>query len=203
MSRRRRALVFLGVLILSALLAFPLRTAVYGMLILPVAYLLWLLGLFYHSLPQIVWWILSAILILYMFVKSIIPDIEFVRKHVSYSNPPKGQVEELSSWMYKAESGVYNRWLVANRLGKLAYQILVQRESGRNRSFFEPLDGPDWKAPPKLTSYLHAGLQGSFADYPIRNNPFAPSAKTPLDHDVSEAVEFLETKVDTLSDNHF
>jgi len=193
----RRALILVGILALAALLAFPLRASVYGVVIVPISYLLWALGLFYHALPQIIWWVVIAILILYMFARSILPDIKFPRRREQYSMPARGQVEQLSDWMHKSEKGVYNRWLVANRLGRLAYQILVQRDSGRPRSFFAPLDGPDWNASPNLTGYLQAGLQGSFADYPNQNNPFNPPVKTPLDHDVRDAVEFLETKIDS------
>lgn len=197
MSRTRRVLILTAILALAAMLAFPLRASVYAVLIVPVSYLLWALGLFYHSLPQIVWWLVIAVFILYLFARSVLPEISFTRRREKYSAPSRGQVEELSASMHKAEHGVYNRWLVANRLGRLAYQILVQRESGRPRSFFTPLDGPDWNASPNLTGYLQAGLQGSFADYPNQRNPFNPPVKTPLDHDVREAVEFLETKIDT------
>jgi hypothetical protein len=166
-------------------------------LVIPIAYLLWALGLFYHSLPQVIWWFLLALLILYMFARSILPEIKIPRKRKQYIYPPKGQVEQLSDWMYKSETGVYNRWLVANRLGRLAYHILVQRDSGRPRSLFAPLDAPDWNASQPLTGYLQAGLQGSFADYPSQNNPFIPHERTPLDHDIGDAVEFLETKIDS------
>jgi hypothetical protein len=192
----RRALIVTSILALSALLAFPLRSSVYEVVIVPISYLLWALGLFYHALPQFVWWIVLTALILYIFVRNIFSEIKFTRRREQRPTPPKGQVEQLSEWMHKSETGIYNRWLVANRLGRLAYRILVQRDSGRVRSFFAPLDGPDWNASPNLTGYLQAGLHGSFADYPNQNNPFIPPVKTPLDHDIREAVEFLETKID-------
>lgn len=193
----RRILIVVAILGLSALLAFPLRETVYEVIVIPLAYLLWALGLFYRSLPQVIWWFVIAAFILYLFLRSLFSEIRIPRRREKYSTPVRGPVEQLSEWMYKAENGVYNRWLVANRLGRLAYQILVQRDSGRIRSIFAPLDGPDWNAPPKLTDYLHAGLHDSFADYPRQSNPFNPPVKTPLDHDVREAVEFLETKIDS------
>ena len=192
----RRVLILIAILTLSALLAFPLRNTVYEVLVVPVAYLVWAFGLFYHSLPQIVWWLVIAVFILYLFGKSIFPEIKFTRKREQNYMPPRGQVEQLSDWIHKSEKGVYNRWLVANRLGRLAFQMLVQRDSGRTRSLFAPLDGPDWNASPKLTGYLQAGLHGSFADYPSQGNPFHPPVKTPLDHDIHDAVDFLETKIE-------
>lgn len=196
----RRALILAGILALSALLAFPLRNATYQMVIVPLAYILWLAGLFYHSLPQFLWWIIIVLLILFMFVKSILPEMEFSKRRDQPPTPPRGEVEQLATWMTKSETGPYNRWLVANRLGKLAFQILVQRETGKQRSVFAPLTGPGWNATPELTKYLQAGLQGSFADYPTRRSLLASPVKTPLEHDIREAVEFLETKFDHRSD---
>lgn len=193
----RRALIVTGILALSLLLAFPLRAAVYEVVVVPIAYVLWLLGLFYHSLPQFLWWIVVILLILYMFSKSIFQEVEFPRRRDLPPMQPRGNVEQLTGWMTKSEKGIYNRWLVANRLGKLAFQILVLRESGRQRTVFEPLDGPDWSAPPEVTGYLHSGLQGSFADYPNQGNPFVSHEKIPIDHDVREVVEFLESKIDS------
>jgi hypothetical protein len=192
----RRAVILAGILVLAVLLAFPLRLAVYEAVVVPIAYILWALGLFYHALPQFVWWLLVAVFILYLFGRSVFSNIRLSRRQTQVIPPPRGQVEFLAESIRKSEKGIYNKWLVANRLGRLAYQILVQRDSGRTRTLFEPLDGPDWNASPDLTRYLHAGLQGSFADYPNQSNPFTPPEKTPLDQDVRDVVEFLETKID-------
>lgn len=195
----RRVLVLIGIFILAGLFAFPLRNAIYEVVVVPVAYLLWAIGLLYRALPQFIWWIVVAVLTLYMFGKSIVPNLKLPRRRVQKSTPPKGDVERLAEWMHKSEKGVYNKWLVANRLGKLAYQILLQRDNGRPRSLFAPLEGPDWEATVELKNYLHSGLQGSFADFPSKKGFFTPPAKTPLDHDMREAVEFLESKIDNSS----
>jgi hypothetical protein len=111
------------------------------------------------------------------------------------TKPPQGQVENFAIWLGKAEKGIYFKWLVANRLGKLAYQILLHRESGRPRSVFAPLLGTDWEPSSELRQYLEIGLHGSFADYPHLSNFSAPQ-HTPLDLNVNEAVEFLESQVE-------
>jgi hypothetical protein len=105
-------------------------------------------------------------------------------------------VEQLAVEMGRAETGRYFKWIVANRLGRLAYQILLHRESGRPSTRFEPLVGEDWQPSSELQSYLEVGLRGSFADYPNPKNPLAAPARTPLDHNIAEAVEFLESQVE-------
>jgi len=82
-------------------------------------------------------------------------------------------------------------------LGKIANQILANRSTGKTRSFFEPLIGPDWSPDPPVQSFLESGLHGSFADYPQERRFFsAPMQKTPLDHDLNEIVRYLETQVE-------
>jgi hypothetical protein len=54
----------------------------------------------------------------------------------------------------------------------------------------------DWEPRKELQTYLETGLHGSFADYPHNNRAFGQPQKTPLDLDVTEAVEFLESQVE-------
>jgi hypothetical protein len=196
MNPRRRWLVIVGVLIIAALLAFPLRDAIYETVVIPVAYIGFQLGLFYRSLSQVIWWWLSAAIVLFMLAFSLMPKFQPTRRDDPKPKPRRGQVEELAIWMTRASSGVYFKWLIANRLGKLAYQILVHRESGRTRSVFAPLLGTDWEPSSELRKYLESGLHGSFSDFPTPRRRLTTPAKTALDHDVSDAVGFLESQIE-------
>lgn len=196
MSRTQRWLIMLGMLILVALIAFPLRTTIYETVIIPLAFIGWELGLLYRSLPQVIWWWLIVAVVLFMLTFSLLPKFQPSRKDESKSKPKHGQVEDLAIWLGRAKSGVYFKWLIANRLGKLAYQILLHRESGRPRSVFAPLLGVDWEPSKKLQSYLETGLHGSFSDFPTPRRPLIAPPKTPLDFEVGDAVEFLESQVE-------
>jgi hypothetical protein len=50
--------------------------------------------------------------------------------------------------------------------------------------------------------YLETGLHGSFADYPNVKRPFGVPQATPLDLDLVEAVEFLESQVENGNHRH-
>ena len=193
--KSRRLLAALGILVIVALLAFPLRGMVYEVVVIPLAYGGWLLKLFYLSLSQGVWWLLMAFIVLLILGRSLMPELKPGGKSIVYARAERGSVEALATALAKKERGIYFKWLVANRLGKLANQILLQREHGKPRSVFAPLTSPGWDAPPEIQEYLEKGLRGSFAEYPATSQKaFAAPVKTPLDQDVRKVIEFLESK---------
>jgi len=192
----RRRLILTGTLVIAALLAFPLREMVYGAVVVPAAFIAWNLNLLYRSYAQGLWWWVIIATVLLMLTFSLIPRSKPRRNASGKPKPHVGQVEYLAVSLQRAERGIYFKWLVANRLGKLAYQILLQRESGRPRSVFAPLAGVDWEPGQELQTYLETGLHGSFAEFPNVRRRFGAPPKTPLDLDVAEAVEFLESQVE-------
>jgi hypothetical protein len=143
-----------------------------------------------------VWWVVAVVVALVIIGQSLLPEIKFERKVIPFARRERGNVESLALALQRSKTGVYFKWLVANRLGKLAYQILLQREHGAPRSVFAPLTSEGWKAEPEVQQYLEKGLHGSFAEFPHnRWGIFAKPEKTPLDHEVADVIEFLEAKV--------
>ena len=192
----RRWVALAGVVLIAALLAFPLRETIHEAIVVPTAYVLWVLGLLYRSLSQGVWWVILVVLVLLILGRSLAPPFHPPERVLTRPKEARGQVEDLARWLSRASDGTYFKWLVANRLGKLAYQILLRRGNGKPRSVFEPLIGPDWHPSQELQTYLQSGLQRSFADFPNPRKFFAQRAKTPLDLDIVEALDFLESQMD-------
>lgn len=199
MTQRRRWFIMLGVMVIAAILAFPLRTAIYEMVVVPLAFIGWELGLFYHSLSQAAWWWLIFAIVFLMLIFSLLPDYKPREREEPKTKPKHGQVEDLAIWLERAKGGIYFKWLIANRLGKIAFQILLHRESGRARSVFAPLVGTDWEPSLALRQYLETGLHGSFSDFPNTGRFLGPPSQTPLDYEVKNAVEFLESQVENLN----
>jgi hypothetical protein len=193
----RRWLIVIGVVLIAALLAFPLRGVVHQLIVVPLSYLLWLLGLLYLALPQQLWWVGVTLLVLFLLGKSLLIEIKPARQPVTIDRIDRGKVENLAVAMQKTNRGIYSKWLIANRLGKLAHQILQQRENGKERSVFAPLVGEGWEPETGLQQYLEKGLHSSFTEFPNTGMRFfARPQKTALDHDVREVIEFLEAQVE-------
>ena len=174
----RWLIVILAVLV-AALLAFRLSGVVYAMFVLPASYLLWLLKLLYLAMPGNIWWSVLVLVLLFIFALSLVPDVLRMQGKESFRRASMGNVETLSMWMQKSPKGIYYKWLVANRLGKIAHRLLERRATRNNRLASDRLAGPGWMPDPRIQAYLEAGLLGSFADYPAGNNPLARSTPTP------------------------
>lgn len=179
------------VLGLALVMAFPLRDWTQRTFITPLAVILWTLSLFYRSMPQLLWWVLDVMVVLVMLIGSLAPPEIFTPRDRNPPKPLQGPVESLALSIQKTRDGAYFKWMVANRLGKLAYQMLIQREGDGRRSVFAPLVGADWTPSPQLQKYLEVGLHGSFAEYPDSERVMRING-SPLDVEIHEAVEFLE-----------
>ncbi|MBK9926568.1 MAG: hypothetical protein IPP66_14935 [Anaerolineales bacterium] len=190
-----RYLIMAGILAIALALAFPLRDTVYRVVIVPLAYMLWVLGLVYHSVSQLLWWFVVLVVVLMILSRSLVAQIKLDERTFLKPKPVVGQVESLSLSIKKAEKGIYFKWLIANRLGKLASRILSHHQTEKERLFFDPLAGPSWEPNPRVQAYLEAGLRGSFTHY-SPGGYFQRHTDNPMDHDIAEVIEYLEKQVE-------
>jgi len=193
----RRQLILAAIFFSALILAFFLRDLVERLIIVPLVYVWWLLGVYYSILPQSVLWILLVVVVALSAITVLMPRFgnrEFFRPMLK---PSKGQIEGMVEWLEKSQrGGSYYKWLVANRLGKTAREILAQRDGQPISRKFGRLNGRDWNPPQKIDDYLDNGLNGSFADYP-RPRFWEKAKPTPLDADPKQVIEYLENEMKT------
>ena len=195
--KRAQLIALLGALFLALVLAFALQDVIRETLIIPLAYLWWVLGLYYNAFPQMILWISMVVIVLLMLFGSLGSDVVRIRHVEEDVKPLKGAVEGLAISLEKADRGIYVKWQIAHRLGKLARDLLIQRGDRVSKKATGPLIGRDWHPSQPVEEYLDVGLNGSFADYPNPPWPIGRPKPTPLDLDVNEAVEFLEAQMET------
>lgn len=195
--KRIQIIVLVAVLAVVLVLAFTLQDIIRETVVIPLAYLWWVLGLYYDAFPQIILWVGLVVIVLLMFFGSLSSDVVRKRHVENETKPLVGPVEGLAISLEKSGKGIYVKWQIAHRLGKLARDLLIQRGDRDNAKIIGPLVGRDWHPSQPVDEYLEVGLNGSFADYPNPPWPFGRPQSTPLDLDVNEAVEFLEAQVET------
>ena len=194
--KRLRIFVLVVALVVALVSAFALQDVIRKTIVIPLAYLWWVLGLYYRAFPQAILWIGLVAIILLMLFGSLSVDETRKRPVERATKPAHGTVERLAISLEKAHNGIYVKWMIAHRLGKLARDLLIQRGDQTSSKVIGPLTGRDWEPSQPVDTYLEAGLNGSFADYPKPRWPLKRQQSTPLDLDVSEAVEFLELQME-------
>jgi hypothetical protein len=188
-------------LVAALVLAFFLRDFVQILVIDPLAYLFWALGVVYRIIPQQVYWIFLIIGLFYVALNSFYAK----RRSMDEAPPPapsKGSVETMAYWVERGQGGVYFRWQVARILAQTALSIAELRENRRLRAFEWPDDEPSTQ----VKRYLDAGLNSSFADYPLESgiSLFQLGRKqpsTPFDIDVEKVIAYLESEMENRHDH--
>jgi hypothetical protein len=189
---RRQIFILGGLLVVALVLAFALQDLVRLALVIPLAYIWWGFSVLFGAIPQVVLWGIFVLLIAILLFNSLTTRIVRPRRVREKVKPRLGSVETLALSIESSREGIYVKWQVANRLGRLARDFLIQRGDRLNAKVISPLEGRDWHPSEPVRAYLETGLNGSFADYPNPRGFFSRPQPTPLDLDVDEAVDFLE-----------
>lgn len=193
----RRNITLVIVFLLTLTIAFFLRDVVERTIITPLFYLWWVLKLYYFSIPQYVLWIILILATFFSAASSLIPEMKVGKPIKPDPVIIHGQVADLANWLIKSRrGGIYYKWLLANRLGKTAREILAQRDGYAVSKKFGRLNGRDWYPPQEIEVYLETGLNGSFAEFPQPRRWENPPP-TPLDIDPQQVINYLENEMET------
>ena len=196
MKAHRRAIILLVILGVAALLAYLMRESIDRNVIQPLIFFFWVLGIYYKSLPQALIWIILVGVIVLIEVGSFSTESRLTDRRREVRKPHQGGVESLADWLHRAPQGLYFKWLLAQRLGKLSCELIAFNARKTAPSGHEALSDPGWDPPAAVAAYLESGLNGSFADYPRPRWFFQRPAPTPLDLDPEQAVEYIESKME-------
>ena len=196
MAKKRTFLLAL-IAIAAVLLAFPLRQAVEDIIIHPMQYLIWGAGILYRSIPQFWIWVVMSAVIFFILLMPFLDDLPPIPKRHRKESPVKGPIESMAESLKKADRGIYFRWTVANRIGKITRDWIAYRERLDKRWQANDLARLEGQVSSEVYQYLDAGLNGSFADYPRPRLPFIQKQKTtPLDLDPNRVLDTLEREME-------
>lgn len=194
MTRHRQIAVLVFLVMLAAIIAFPMRSFVYSYVMTPLSLIWFYLVYYYHVIPQQFYWIILILAAAYIALGGLLEN-PFKRERLQLiRTSQKGPVDGLAAKIKDSRRGVYSRWKVARALGLLAVEILDLRGSRSGR--IKELKGKDWNPPPGVQEYLEAGLNNSFADFPLSRE------KTPFSVDVEKVVIYLESQLEMNRDHN-
>ncbi|HSQ39625.1 MAG TPA: hypothetical protein VLM78_05650 [Anaerolineales bacterium] len=193
----RRVVFGLIILVIAAALAFAMRETIERTVIQPLAYFWWVLGIYYDSFPQALTWLLLVVIIVMIAIGSFTTDAGPVSDGKrDVRKPAQGPLQSLAGWFLRAPDGLYFKWLIAQRLGKLSRELIAFNARQAAPSAHEALGGAGWDPPEEVAAYLESGLNGSFADYPRPRWPFQRPRPTPLDLDPETAIDYIESTLE-------
>ena len=192
----RRVILAVVLLVIVAALAYFMRESIERNVIQPLIYTWWVISIYYDSFPQALTWIILVGVIVMIEIGSFATETSFSEGKREIRKPVSGQVESLAGWFHRAPDGLYFKWLIAQRLGKLSREMNAFHARQPESSTREALTGPGWDPPEEVAAYLESGLNGSFADYPRPRWWFQKSDPTPLDADPDRVINYIESMME-------
>jgi len=197
--KRRRLILSGAFFLVAAAMAYYLQGIVRSALFVPVSYMWWGFNILYQSVAQLIYWILLVVGVTLMAFGSLYGKGLSAELVEEAANPRQGPLEATAGQISSTgRGGVYYKWLIANRMGKLARSILSLR-NGQADVPNSPLNGRDWNPPAEVTAYLESGLTRTFADFP-RQRRFSRPLETPFDIDLNQVIAYLESQMENHRD---
>ena len=182
-----KPLFSIALLIIVAILLYPVRHEVAGAVMNFASYLVWTVNVIGVVIPQQILWAFLLILILYIAIGSFYGKRYREEKSPENQSPVIGAVEAMAGYIEERHRGIYFKWQIANLLGKI--QQTIQESASRGTSSRIPLPSDSVQA------FLDAGVNTSYADYApdgfvLKNN------STPLDIELEQVVAYLEEQME-------
>jgi hypothetical protein len=187
------------VLLLAGLLALIVTGAVREVIVIPLLALLWLLRLLYGSIPQAaIWFGFLAVAALLAWRSLATPRVALAAPRVAPSVP--APVASWAGMFERAAADRYARWLLAQRLGQFALELLASQEQGEARGVWHYLRDESRDIPPAVRAFLLAGTQMYRPPPPIWRRWWSWGARVetradPLDLDLDAVVRFLDERL--------
>jgi hypothetical protein len=187
------------VLLLVGLLALIVTGAVREAIVIPLLALLWLLRLLYESIPQAILWFGFLLIAALAAWKSL------ATPRLALAAPQDAPIvpTPVASWagmFERAATDRYARWLLAQRLGQFALELLASQEQDETRGVWHYLKDDSRDIPPAVRAFLLAGTR-MYRPLPTiwqRWWPWGVRVETradPLELDLNEVVRFLDERL--------
>jgi hypothetical protein len=195
-------LALLGlILLLIGLLALIISGAVREVVVIPLLFLLWLMRVLYESIPQVVLWVGFLAIAAIVAWKSLAAP-RATPPGLALTPIVRAPVAAWAGMFQRAANDRYARWLLAQRMGQLALELLASQEQRAARGVWQYLHDESLDIPLAVRSYLQAGTRMYRPAPPLWRRWRAWIARQvphpdPLDLDPEEIIQFFEHQVNS------
>ena len=194
----QRHFLFIGFIIIAAILALLLRDLVRLVLVPPVLYVYWVARIIYGTLPQLFWWGALMLGLLFIAARSLAFRSNDTKSTESAHRARESRLELWANWIDQTNNGGYFRWYLAHELGRLYLSVLASRERLTKDQALTQLVNKKTDLPPEVQAYLETGLDArqSFTFGDLKGRLPFRSKSPPLDLEPEEIIKLLEREFD-------
>jgi hypothetical protein len=158
-ERRKRLLVMALLLVPLAILTLLFKEIARTIIVQPVMYLLWLVGLLWRSIPQVILWIILVVVVLRVAVGSLLARRRRRDERLRAAGPEHwGRSRIWTRWVELAEQGGYYQRRLSRYLTDLTLDALAQREYLSRDLVEEELAAGRLDVPASIRAFLLAVL---------------------------------------------
>lgn len=160
LNSRRLIVVAAIVLAVTTALLYSFRAVVRELIIIPVSYWIWIIGLFLNSTPQYFFWIIALLIVFIIAWRSFIVKEkrnETVVRVPDYS-PATGRVSYWATRVNLMRLGVYYQSTFNEALARLAIDLIGYRHRISNRQIERGLSRNTLRVPNEVRNFLLANL---------------------------------------------
>jgi hypothetical protein len=157
MSKSRlRAIILIVAIAMPS--AFIFREFIRDQLVIPIAYVFWIIQLYAESVPQMFVWIFLILLAVILLAKGVlkVPKLAGSRGRGSYRR--MGQVETWLEWINRAKGGRYFKSRLSRRLAELTIASIAFDKRISERDVERGLEHGLLNLPENVQAYLQRGL---------------------------------------------
>ncbi len=189
---RRVLLVALAIgLVLSFAAILFWQDLIHELILVPISYLLWLVGLLYHSFDQQIWWTTLLIMLAIIAWTSLRLKPKLSRSKVEFENEMPHRVRKWRKRLKAADQGTYMKWRLAQHLSVLVIEAMSYRSGLPPQQIEKKIEMKEIDLPDDLVNYLRAA-RGFETASTMSRRWYSKRKTLPLDISPDTILIFLE-----------
>lgn len=196
-ERRKRLLVLALLLLPLALLTLLFKEIARTVIVQPVMYLLWLAGLLWRSIPQVILWTILVVVVLRVAVGSLVVRRRRREEQLHAAGLEHwGRARIWARWVELAQQGGYYQRRLSRYLADLTFDALAQREHLSRDQVQEELAAGRLEVPTSIRTFLLAVLNERPLGRLAWLKRFFRAQPPALQISPQEILDYLETQLE-------